>query len=79
MITVWIVSVPLVAAFAIYSTIVLKNVDIWTVLVELVGIPLTGGGMVFFGKCMVQHWIAGKNGKNADLDFPDDEEELENE
>ena len=70
MVVTWIVSTALVAVFAIYTTIALSDTTLWSNLVELVSVPLSAGGAIWMIKNAVQHAIANKNGKQADMDFP---------
>ena len=70
MVVTWILTTALVAVFAIYSTIALSDNTLWSNLVELVSVPLSAGGAIWMVKNAVQHAIANKNGKQADMDFP---------
>lgn len=70
----WIVEIIVQTLVAIYATIFIKDVSMWTNLVELVTVPLTAGGAIWMIKCAVQHAISNKKGKECKYDFPDIDE-----
>ena len=79
MVVTWIATTALVAAFAVYATVAMADTTLWSNLVELVSVPLSAGGAIWMIKNAVQHAIANKNGKRADMDFPATEVEMSHE
>lgn len=48
--------------------------SMWSSIGANICIPLGAGGAVWLIKCAVQHAIANKQGKQAEMDFPDIDE-----
>lgn len=70
MVICWVVVLGVMVVFAIYATVALSDVTMWTDIAGLVGIPLSCGGAIWMIKNTVQHSIANKQGKQVEMDFP---------
>ena len=70
MVLAWIVVIIIMVVMAIYATVVLGDVYMWSDVANLVSVPLTAGGALWMVKNCVQHQIANKQGKQAKMDFP---------
>lgn len=70
MVVAWIVTLIVMIAMAVYSTIVLGDNSVWSDVGSLVAIPLSAGGAIWMVKNSVQHAIANSQGRQAHMDFP---------
>lgn len=70
MVIAWAGAVVLMAAAAVYSTVALGEVGIWSDFGVLVAAPVTAGGAIWMIKNSVQHAIANGRGERANMDFP---------
>lgn len=70
MVVIWLIAVFIMMVMAIYSTIVLKEVSMWSEVGTLVAVPLSCGGAIWMIKNSVQHAIMNKNGETCPHDFP---------
>jgi len=70
MVIAWIAVIIIMIVMAIYATVRLSDVYIWSDVANLVAVPLTAGGAIYLVKCSVQHAIANRQGKECKMDFP---------
>lgn len=70
MVVAWIAEIIVMTAAALYATIVYQDTSIWPEVGTLVAVPLTAGGGIWMIKNSVQHAIAYKQGRRANMDFP---------
>ncbi|MCD8025370.1 MAG: hypothetical protein LUF33_00095 [Clostridiales bacterium] len=66
----WIVILIIMTAMSIYTTITYADTTMWSDIANLVSIPLSCGGAIWMIKNSVQHAIANRSGKQAQMDFP---------
>lgn len=70
MVVAWIVVLIIMVGMAIYATVVLYDIYLWSDISNLVSIPLSCGGAIWMIKNSVQHAIANNQGKQVKMDFP---------
>lgn len=70
MVAAWIITIAAMIVMAVYSTVINRDNSIWSDLGILVAAPLSAGGAVWMIKNSVQHAIANKAGRRAEMDFP---------
>lgn len=77
MVVAWIITIIIMIAAAIYSTIGLQDTSIWCEVGTLVAVPLSCGGAIWMLKNGVQHAIMNKQGKECPYDFPAVDDSME--
>lgn len=70
MVIAWIAVIIIMIIMAIYATVRLSDVYMWSDVANLTAVPLTAGGAIWMIKNTVQHQIANNKGKQAPMDFP---------
>ena len=70
MVVAWIITIIVMMAAAIYSTITLQDTSVWCEVGTLVAVPLSCGGAIWMLKNGVQHAIMNRQGKECPYDFP---------